>query len=73
MIKTGDVIRISMHNKTRSTRLLKVISFHRTYNETGYVSFLGRRARFNSDDTLSTYGADHAYLVKIDDVEVLSA
>lgn len=67
-------VRIPVKNRNSVTkRTLKVIVRHDDIQHDGdtFASFLGRRIRFNDDGSSSTYGADHAYLVKISDLEVL--
>ena len=68
------IVRIPVQNRNSVTsRTLKIISRHTNIiiNEVEYASFLGRRIRNNGDGTKSTYGADHAYLVKISDLEII--
>ena len=74
-IATDGIVKIHLNNKTRSTRILRIIALHKpiTIDGTEYQAFLGRRLRFNNDanDSVSTYGADHAYLVRTDEILVL--
>jgi hypothetical protein len=71
-VEAGQVVRVPVQNRSSTTmRTMKVISAHENIiiDEVEYASFLGRRARFNGDGTVSTYGADHAYLVELANVE----
>lgn len=71
----GMYVRIPHQTRTRVTTLtLKIIHRHADItvsDGTVCASFLARRARFNTDGTVDTYGADHAYLVKLCDLTVI--
>lgn len=75
MPAANSIVKITLNNKTRTSRILKVIASHAdiTIDGVTYAAFLGRRARFNRDatDTVSTYGADHAYLVNASEILTL--
>jgi hypothetical protein len=73
-MSTQEIVTVPVRNrKSTTSRTLKIIARHNNIisGEIEYMSFLGRRIRFNEDGTTSTYGSDHAYLIKISDVKFL--